>query len=233
MKVFSEWTVLSHRPIEKLTENLWRVSGLMGDIQRQMVIGRLRDGRLMIVNAIAMDAPSMAALEAWGEPAILVVPNAYHRQDARIWKQRYPRMTVVAPKRGRKRVEKVVAVDVTQDASPGDASVRVVPMDGYGSDTLVQVDSEDGTTLVFCDAVLNLKPKRGPLGWLLGPTGRVATPRIQRWFMLDDKRAFGAHLARLAELPQLRRVLVGHGSPLYDDPGSALRQVAAQHGVSR
>lgn len=58
MKVFTEWTVLPHRPIEKLTDNLWRVSGIVGSIQRQMAVGRLRDGRLMIVNAIALDEPA-------------------------------------------------------------------------------------------------------------------------------------------------------------------------------
>jgi hypothetical protein len=35
--VFTEWTVLPHRPIEKLADNLWRVSGEMGNVQRQMV----------------------------------------------------------------------------------------------------------------------------------------------------------------------------------------------------
>lgn len=228
MKVFTEWTVLSHRPIETLTENLWRVSGIIGSIQRQMTVGRLRDGRLMIVNAIALDEPSMTALEAWGEPAILVVPNAYHRQDARIWKQRYPKLTVVAPGRARKRVERVVPVDTTSDRAPGDDRVRVVPMDGYDTDTLVQIDSDDGTTLVFCDAVLNLKPKRGATGFMLAPTGRPSTPRIQRWFMLRDRRAFAAHLDRLAALPNLRRVLVGHGAPITEDPAAALRAVAAE-----
>lgn len=228
MKVFTEWTVLPHRPIEKLTDNLWRVSGIVGSIQRQMAVGRLRDGRLMIVNAIALDEPAMAELEAWGEPAILVVPNGYHRLDARIWKQRYPKLTVVAPTRGRKRVERVVPVDTTSDRAPGDASVRVVPMDGYDTDTLVQVDSSDGTTLVFCDAVLNLKPKGGPTGFMLAPTGRPSTPRIQRWFMLRDRAAFAAHLDRLAALPGLTRVLVGHGAPITDEPGTALRAVAAE-----
>jgi hypothetical protein len=39
-KTFTTWTVLPHQPIEKLTENLWRVSGTMnnGTLQRQMVL---------------------------------------------------------------------------------------------------------------------------------------------------------------------------------------------------
>ena len=88
MKVFTEWTVLEHRPIEKVANNLWRVSGLMGSVQRQMTLARMRDGRVVVNNAIALDAASMAELEAWGEPSVLVVPNGFHRQDAALWTQR-------------------------------------------------------------------------------------------------------------------------------------------------
>jgi hypothetical protein len=230
MKVFSEWTVLPHKPIEKPTENLWRVTGMMGNVQRQMALAKLRDGRVMVINAIALEAPAMQELEAWGEPAVLVVPNAYHRQDARIWKQRYPRMTVIAPPKGRKRIERVVAVDhaTTDAAVPGDDTVRVVPMDGCASDTLVEVTAADGRTLVFCDVILNLKRKRGVIGFLLGPTGRISTPRIQRWIGMQDKRAFASHVERMARAPELRRLLFGHGSAITEAPGDALRQVAAQ-----
>jgi len=228
MKVFSEWTVLPHRPIEKLTENLWRVSGMMGSVQRQLVLARMRDGRVVVFNAIALEEPAMQELEAWGEPAVLVVPNGYHRQDARIWKQRYPRMTVIAPPRGRRRIEKVVAVDALTTGAPGDDTVRVVPMDGFDADTLLEVRSADGSTLVFCDAILNLKKKTGLLGFILGPTGRVSTPRIQRWIALRDRKAFAAHLERLAGAPELRRLLFGHGSAITSEPGAALREVVAQ-----
>lgn len=230
MKVFTEWTVLPHKPIERTTENLWRVTGMMGNVQRQMALARLRDGRVLVINPIALEEPAMQELEAWGEPAVLAVPNAYHRQDSRIWKQRYPRMTVIAPPRGRRRIERVVAVDrlTTDAAAPGDDSVRFVAMDGCASDTLVEVNSADGRTLVFCDVILNLKPKRGVIGFLLGPTGRISTPRIQRWVGMQDKRAFASHVERMAQAPELRRLLFGHGSAITEAPGDSLRQVVAQ-----
>lgn len=226
-KVFTEWTVLPHRPIEKLTDNLWRVSGKMGEIQRQMVLARMRDGRVVIDNAIALDDAEMAEVEVWGEPRVIVVPNAYHRQDALIWKHRYPKATVVAPQRGRKRVEKVVAVDAVTTEAPGDDTVRVVPMDGCASDTLLEVRSADGITLVFCDAILNIPRRGGFIGFLLAPTGQVSTPRIQRWIGMQDRRAFASHMERLAT-PDLKRLLFGHGPPVTDDPGAALHKVAAQ-----
>jgi hypothetical protein len=227
-KIFTEWTVLPHRPIEKLTDNLWRVSGKLGTIQRQMVLARMRDGRVVVNNAIALDQAEMTELEAWGEPAVLIVPNGYHRQDALIWKQRYPKSTVVAPPRGKKRVAKLVPVDVDTTAAPADDTVRVIPMDGCASDTLMEVRSGDDVSLVFCDAVLNVPKLKGMVGFFLAPTGQVSSPRALRWFGIQDKRALASHLERLADTPNLRRLLFGHGAPVTEDAPGALRRVVAQ-----
>lgn len=228
MKTFTEWTVLEHKPIEKLADNLWRVSGIMGSIQRQMVLARMRDGRVVINNAIALDGPSMTELEAWGEPAVLLVPNAYHKQDALIWKKRYPALTVVAPPRGAKKIGKLVAVDKLTHEAPGDDTVKVSSMDGNPGDTLLEVRSPDGTTLVFCDQILNLKKKGGLIGFALGPTGRVSAPRVTRWFGLSDKKAFARHVERLAEKPDLARLLFGHGSSVRESCSAELRGVVEQ-----
>ena len=229
-KVFTEWTVLPHQPIEKVSDNLWRVSGKLGEIQRQMVLARMRDGRIVVNNAIALDAAEMAELEAWGEPAVLIVPNAFHRQDSVIWKQRYPRSIVAAPPGGRKRIAKLVPVDVDASSAdaPHDDTVRVIPMDGCAADVLLEVRSADGVTLVFCDAILNVPRRTGVMGFMLAPTGQVSAPRLLRWLWIKDKRAFAAHLERLAETPDLRRLMFGHGEPITDDAPGALRRVAAQ-----
>jgi len=39
----------------------------------------------------------MQAIEDFGEPAYMIVPGDLHRMDAKIWKDRYPNMIVVAP----------------------------------------------------------------------------------------------------------------------------------------
>ena len=89
-KVFTTWTLLPHKPIEKLEENLWRVEGKMpdGKTQRAMVVARKQNGGLVIHNAIALEETEMKELEAFGKPEILLVPNRFHRQDSRIWKER-------------------------------------------------------------------------------------------------------------------------------------------------
>lgn len=229
---YTTWTVLPHKPIEKLADNLWRVSGTMGDgkTQRQMVVARMADGGLVIHNAIALDDAEMKELEAWGKPAVLFVPNGYHRQDAAIWKQRYPELKVVAPLGSRKRVAKVVAVDAITDDAPGDDTVRLRALDGLPGESLLEVKSGGDVTLVFCDAILNM-PKLGfPMSFFLGPTGQVSAPRVMRWLALKDKRAFARQLDGLAGTAGLKRVLVGHGKPIVDDPAGALRRVAKQLG---
>jgi hypothetical protein len=227
---FTAWTVLPHKPIEKLAPNLWRVSGEMskGKVQRQMVLARMNDGRVIVHNAIALDDSEMAELEAWGEPSVIFVPNGFHRQDAFIWKQRYPKAKVIAPAASKKRVTKAVALDATTEEAPADANVRLVPVAGCPSEAFLEVKSDNGVTLTFCDIVMNLPKIGGPMGFLLGPTGQVTTPRAMRWFFVKDKAAMAAQLEQLAATPNLTRVCVGHGAPITEDPAGALRRVAAQ-----
>jgi hypothetical protein len=224
---FTTWTVLPHKPIEKLGANLWRVSGKMGKVQRQMMLARMADGRVIIHNAIALDEPEMAELEAWGEPSVLFVPNGFHRQDAFIWKQRYPKLKVVAPASAKKRVGKAVAVDAITEEAPKDASVQLRPLPGMPSEAVLEVTGDSGTTLVFCDAICNFPKIGGPVGMMMGPTGQVSAPRAMRWFLLKDKRAFGQALGQLAATPRLERVCFGHGHPVTDGAASSLSAVAA------
>jgi hypothetical protein len=62
-----------------------------------MTVVRMKDPRLVIFSAISLDKAGIRALEDYGPPAFLVVPNDHHRLDARAWKDRYPDIQVVAP----------------------------------------------------------------------------------------------------------------------------------------
>lgn len=231
MATFTTWTVCKHKPIEKLAPNLWRVSGTMPNRetqQRQMVLAKMADGRVLVHNAIALNDPEMAEIEAWGTPSVIFVPNGYHRQDAGIWKQRYAQAKVVAPAGSKKRVAQVVPVDAVSEEAPNDSTVRLIPLEGLPPESVLEVKTPDGITLVFCDAILNV-PKLGfPMGFVLGPTGRVSTPRIVRWMGLKNKQAFAAQLEKLAETPGLNRLLFGHGRPISEDPRGALLSVVQQ-----
>src|SRR5512143_2829371 len=86
-KAYDTWTVLPHRPIEKLEPNLWRVEGNLPSAgTRVMTIVKLASGGLVIHNAIALEEDAMKELEAFGDPEILIVPNGFHRLDAKVYK---------------------------------------------------------------------------------------------------------------------------------------------------
>jgi hypothetical protein len=227
---FTEWTVLPHDPIEKLTENFWCVQGVMpdGKTTRKMSVIRMRDGSLLFHNAIALKEDAMQELEAFGKPAYIVVPGAFHRQDARIWKDRYPSAKVVAPAGAKKKVDAVAKVELDYRDAPRDDTVKLEYFDGCKEkEGYVEVHSETGTTLVINDVVCNLPKVGGLLGFFMAPTGQASVPRISRWMIVKERSAVGEHLDRLAGIPDLRRLVLSHGDNIVQNPNEALRLARA------
>jgi hypothetical protein len=216
-KAHSSWTVLEHGPIEKLSANLWRVSGALPgmSLKRTMVAVRLEDGRLVIHNAIALQESAMGELERWGMPAFLIVPNGGHRLDAPAYKARYPHLRVFTPRGSRVRVEQVVPVDGTYEDFPADPTVQLETLKGVGeAEGAMIVKSPDGTTVVLNDAMFNMDRKRDPLGFffttLLGSAPGPRVSRLAKLVYVKDKRALREEFARYAALPDLTRVIVAH-----------------------
>jgi hypothetical protein len=229
-KPFDKWTVLPHQPMQKLEENLWMVEGQLGPIRRVMAVVRLADRRLVIWNAIALEEPLMKELEAWGTPAFLIVPNAGHRMDSRIWKQRYPSLTVIAPPGGKAKVEQIVAVDRT-DGDVGDPSVTLAfPACTAERDTIMTVKHADGrSTIVINDLVMNMRHGGGATGLLFRIMGFTSkTPQVSlptRMVLVKDKPGVKTLLEQLAATPNLGRVIVSHGEILEGGAaGEGLRQ---------
>src|ERR1700753_2771526 len=178
-KPFENWTVLPHGKLTRVDENMLTVTGLlamppMGDVERRMTVVRLRDGDAVIYSAISLDEPLMAALEAFGTPRYLIVPNDIHRMDVKAWKARYPSITVIAPEHARKKVEEVAHVDATAFDFP-DPSVRLITVPGTEERELaLTVETRNGTTLVLNDIIFNIPIRPGFRGWLfktIGMTG--------------------------------------------------------------
>lgn len=227
------WNVLPHRPIQKLTENLWTVTGALPNmpLDRVLSIAKMGDGRLVLHNGIALEEPAMKEIEAFGKPSFLLVPNGYHRMDAPAFKQRYPEIKVLCPEGARKKVEEVVAVDGTYADLPADDRVSLHDIEGVGrGEGYLKVRSDDGVTLVFNDVFFNMPHKPGLQGLvlrLMGSTGGPKVTRVGKLFLIKDKQAVKAQLEALASTPDLRRVIVMHGDSVSDDPGGLLRKVAA------
>ncbi len=233
-KAHTEWTVLKHHPIEKLESNLWCVTGTLPGmaLRRVMTLVRLEDGRIVVHSAIALDEASMSEIEAWGTPEILLVPNTFHRLDAPAYVDRYPNMKVYCPRGGRKKIEDVVGVDGTYDDIQGLPHFTWEYLDGIGkAEAVLFVKSQSGITLVFNDAVFNMPHGHGVSGfifrYLTQSTGGPRVTRLFRFFALKDREAFRAHLERLADTPDLKRVIVSHHRMITDDPAGALRMAAS------
>ena len=233
-KPLQQWKVLPHGKLTKIDDNIMTVTGdihmpLM-DLPRRMTVVRLSGERLVVFSAIALDEAEMAQLEAFGRPAYLVVPSDKHRLDARIWKNRYPEMRVVAPEGARAKVAEVVPVDTTAP-SFDDPSVQFVTVPGTRDcEAALIVRSPKGTTLVLNDVVGNIRNASGVGGWLLRIVGfagkKAQIPKVVKMSMIKDTKALRAQLSEWAEIESLRRMLVSHGSPIDDNPRQVLRDLA-------
>lgn len=228
------WTVLRHGPLQKLEPNLWNVDAAIPDmpLQRRMVVIRLADGRLVIHNAVCLDESSMAELEALGTPAYLIVPCAWHRLDCHAWAERYPQVRVISPAPARKRVQQVVRVDGDYTALPVTDDFRCEPLDGVkAGEGVFLVRSGGHLTAIFNDALMNNPHGQGMWWWLYRLAGSTGGPKVTALFKLagvSDRQRYRAHLERLASLPDLHRMIPGHGL-IVEGPGAseAIRTAAA------
>jgi hypothetical protein len=222
-----------HGPIEKISENLWRVVGPVPGLpmKRVMTLVRRDDGGVVIHSPIALEPAAFAEVEAWGSPRVVIVPSRYHRIDAPSFAARYPGIDVTCPPGARAAVEKVVPVTYTYESFKADGTLRIETLDGTkGGEGVMIVRSSDGTTLVFNDALFNMPHIGGVHGFVLKyvtqSSGGPRVTRLARLAILRDKVQVRAHFQRLAGLPGLVRIIVAHHDMIIDAPGDTLRRVA-------
>lgn len=229
------WTVLPHDAWERLTDNVWTVSGALPDValRRRMTAVKLADGRVVIHGAACLEEPAMRELEAWGEPAVLIVPNGFHRLDAHAWKARYPHAQVLCPKDADAAVRKVVAVYGHYDAFPRDARVSLTALKGMSKrvpeGVLTAVAGDGRAAHVFNDALFNHPHMPGFSGWVMKTMGSTGGPRITGLMSLvgvADRKALNAHYRELAATPGLAFAVPGHGDVITGDVAATLARVA-------
>lgn len=232
-KAYDKWTVLEHGPIEVVADNLWRIEGSLPNmpLRRVMTVVRTESGDLLIHNGIALNDDAMKRLEEWGIPRYLIVPNAWHRLDARVWKDRFPALRVIAPRGALTKVEEVLPVDSTYDEVPLPSELQLEHLDGLAQqEGVLRVRSSDGVTLVFNDVIFNMPNLPGMQGLvmrLLGSSGGPRVTRMSKMFVVKDRKALRAHLERLASDPDLRRIIVSHHQMIITNASETLRAVAA------
>jgi hypothetical protein len=229
-RAFATWTVLPHGPLDQLSPSLMTVTGdlqmPLARLERRMTVIRLKDERLVIYSAIALDEPEMRKLEAFGTPTFLVVPSHLHCNDAFIWKQRYPELLVVAPSGARARIEPTVHVD-TSSPNFDDKRLCFLEVPGTcGRESALEFRELNRSTLVLNDLVGNLPPGDGMVLRALGfATERPRIPRAVRRLLVQDRNALRRTFEGWSET-ELERILVSHGRPIVADASDILREIA-------
>ena len=228
---FKDWTVLPHDELLPVNERIFTVVGELKmplmRLPRRMSIVRLSTGEIVIFSAIALSEPEMVKVESLGRPAFLVVPSQMHRLDAPSYARRYPQITVAAPRAGVEKIGEVVRID-TSTPDFGDSGVRYVEVAG---DSALEVDCEDGMTLIVNDLIGDIHGQSGIGGWLLRMMGfagdEAHVPAPVKMLLGKHKSEVARQFLAWAERPDLRRIIVSHGDPIGTDPKSVLRRLAA------
>jgi hypothetical protein len=228
---FKEWTVLPHGNLTRINERIVEVVGELKmpllELPRRMTVVRLKSGDLAIFSAISLREPDMAELEALGRPAFLIVPSVRHRLDAPGYAKRYPGITVVAPRAGIEKIGEVVRVD-TSTPDFGDPSVRYVEV---AADSALEVDGDDGLTIIVNDLIGDIHGETGIGGWLLRVMGFAGddphVPGPVKLALGKQKIVVAEQFRRWAERDDLRRIMVSHGDTIMSDPRGILKTLAA------
>lgn len=236
-KLLETWDVMPHGDLVEVEDGVLTVAGEivmpLGRFPRRMTVVRLRGDRTAIFSAIALEPEGMKRIEAMGWPAFLVVPSGAHRLDARIWKQRYPALKVVAPRGACGLVEEAVPVDSTAGGFD-DPDVTFVTVAGTRErEAALMIRRSGGLTLVVNDVIANVAHPNGigaqVMGRLFGFGVRTPqVPRIIRSRLVADPVALAEQFRDWAGHPHLRRIIVSHGDIIADEPARVLRDIAGR-----
>jgi hypothetical protein len=223
----ADHTLFPHDLPTLVAPGLWRVVGSLAfPLKRNMFVLKLPDGGLLLHSVVAMNDAGLAALEALGRPAIMVVPHPMHVMDAPFYKARYPHLRVVGRADAGARVK-----GVTFDGTPE----QVLPALGIGvhlaagmkiDEIVLDVPIGDGRGLLFTDLVGQNEGATSFLLKLLGPPGGAGVARIVRFRQIADKGAVRDFLRSRAETPGLRLVAGCHGGVVTHDCAGWLRRAA-------
>jgi hypothetical protein len=235
-KLHDDWTVFPHGPVERIDEGILSVEGEirmpLGRFPRRMTVVALEGGETVVFSPVALHEPAMRDIESLGTPAFMVVPNGFHRLDARAWKKRYPAIRTVCPPGARKRVEEAVPVDATSDVFDDGSASFVIVEGTRKSESALIVRRPAGTTLVLNDVISNIRHPKGLganiMARLFGfGVKRPQMAREVKWLLVKDKGAIAAQLRGWAEIPDLRRLIVSHGDIITARPAEVLKAVAS------
>lgn len=251
-KTITSWSsrvVRSHGPLQEIwPQVLYTLEApgcSKGPPVRNMSIYRVPDNskRLVIYNGVSINDDTLKEIEALGTPTILVVPNGMHREDAAIWKDKFPKIVVVCPIYDKKKISDVVPIDMTMDEwvklDDWSSFVTIKDIDGwckFEHVLEVQLDpKKDGkVAMMICDLLFtlvydpNFSWSDKIISWAfdccyITPTDKnsIIIPkvsRIARVFVIKDwKKAEQWYRSYAKECGKsIAVILVGHGVPIVE-----------------
>ncbi len=194
----------------------------------RMTVVPLGGGSIALISPIPLDEATASAVDALGEVALLVAPNALHHLYLAAAKERYPRARVLAPARAQKQHPGLAVGGSLADlAGTLAASCDVVPIEGAPSMEEHAIFHRATRTLVVTDLVFNVTHPRGFTAnvflSMVGCNGRLAQSRAWSWFFVKDRKAAATSVARVLELP-IERLVPAHGAIVDQNAHAALSE---------
>ncbi|MSQ85057.1 MAG: hypothetical protein EXR77_19650 [Myxococcales bacterium] len=193
-----------------------------------MAIIKRSDGTLVFFHAVPLRDAELNEVTAWGTPTALVVGHDQHAIDAVPFAARLGLKTY-GPASNAAKLRKRLDLTGTLAELPPDPVVTFEEMDGTKTgDAVAIVRSQSGTSLLFSDCVQH--SPAASMAWpfrLLGFGGGPKVAPLFRLLFMSDRSKLRDHLLRLADVPDLARVIPFHGTIVDVAPAAALRRVAA------
>ncbi len=155
------------QPYESLVSHgsgLWTRNGdwYGTSFRRRMTVMALTAGDLIIHNAFRLADSDLAELRALGNVVGIVVPNAFHGDEAGWLSEQFPQARVFAPQASRKKFKKIYRVDGSLELDWPQAwasEIACVAIDGMRILNEVVFLHRASRTLVLTDLVFNLRPQ--------------------------------------------------------------------------
>eukprot|EP00562_Extubocellulus_spinifer_P035374 CAMPEP_0178693304 /NCGR_PEP_ID=MMETSP0699-20121125/7639_1 /TAXON_ID=265572 /ORGANISM="Extubocellulus spinifer, Strain CCMP396" /LENGTH=321 /DNA_ID=CAMNT_0020338703 /DNA_START=44 /DNA_END=1009 /DNA_ORIENTATION=+ len=215
-----------------------------GPPERNMCIYRPPggSGRLVIWNGIAVNDETISEIEKLGKPAVLVVPNCYHRCCSAVWKKKYPNMMVVCPEAAVDCASEAVGIDKTidewVDMPEYKRYIQATTIDGWGPlENVLELQlgksSRGKKAFVVCDMLFTVPLPEKPgymesfMFWLFDsfvvppPEGEMVVPkvaRISRIFAIQNWPKAEQWYRTYAKEhgKDVAVIVVGHGPPVVE-----------------
>jgi hypothetical protein len=221
-----------HGPLAFIDDGLFILEGRWkrSAFERKMVAFLLTSGELAVHSPIAMEDAGMAALEAVGRPAWILVPNRFHASEAGWYADRYPSARVLVPAEIREKLfEKVPRIDGSLDDDWPESlqgEVSVVPLRGTRIGEVAFVHHRS-RTLVLTDACFHYAGDDLPFMARMfmranGAYGGFGPSRIFKQFAIADRHAFKKSIEQVLE-HDFDRLVVSHGRTIDAGGRVALR----------